>query len=426
MGQSVPQKFASHDWPAVDAAIEAGRGHAVDFLGALVAEPSVVGDEAGAQRLVAAELTRLGFRVRELEVPGTIGGRPGAGTPQLAYAGRPVVVGELARPGDDDGNGRSLLVNGHVDVVPPGATELWSAPPFTPRVVDGWLHGRGAGDMKAGFAMALLAVAALLEAAPAALAGPLSFVSVIEEECTGNGTLAAAEAGVIADAVLLPEPTNLELMLEGIGILWLELTVEGRSGHAHVPREAANAVTLALPLLGALRGLAGEMNPDGGSRHALNVGTFHAGDWQSSVPGVARIGARIGFPAGWAVEDAQARVTAAIERAARQDPWLAQHPPTLRFNGFKADGYALDRDHDLVRTLELAHTQVVGAPPAIADGTATTDARTYLNRFGIPAVCYGPRVRNIHGIDEAVELASVVTGARVLARFLAAYFGGDG
>jgi acetylornithine deacetylase len=116
-------------------------------------------------------------------------------------------------------------------------------------------------------------------------------------------------------------------------------------------------------------------------------------------------------------------VTAAIERAARRDPWLAQHPPTLRFNGFKADGYALDRDHDLVRTLELAHTQVVGAPPAIADGTATTDARTYLNRFGIPAVCYGPRVRNIHGIDEAVEVASIATGARVLARFLGRYYG---
>jgi acetylornithine deacetylase len=250
-------------------------------------------------------------------------------------------------------------------------------------------------------------------------------VSVIEEECTGNGTLAAAAAGVLADAVLLPEPTNLELMLDGIGILWVELTVEGRSAHAHLPQEGANAILLALPLLEALRGLAAEMNPDGGTRHALNLGTFHAGDWQSSVPGVARIGARIGFPTAWTVAEAQARVTATLDRAVRNDRWLRDHPPQVRFNGFRAEGYTLDPGHELVRQLSAAHAEILGSPPAIADGTATTDARTYLNHFAVPAVSYGPRVRNIHGIDEAVEVESIVTGARVLTRFLAAYFGGE-
>jgi acetylornithine deacetylase len=411
--------FVPHNWSAVDRAIEAGRAHAVAFLEELVSEPSVVGNEAGAQRVVAGELARLGFDVRELEVPDAIGEHPGSGVPQLPYAGRPVIVGERA------GRGRSLLVNGHVDVVPPGVADLWSGDPFEPRLDDGWLYGRGAGDMKAGFAMALLAIGGLLDAAPEAIAGPLSFVSVIEEECTGNGTLAAAEAGVLADAVVLPEPTNLELMLDGIGVLWLELTVEGRSAHAHQPREGANAIAIALPLILALRDLATELNPDGDGRHALNVGTFHGGDWQSSVPGVARIGARIGFPTGWPVAEAQEHVTRTLERAAREDRWLADHPPRLRFNGFRAEGYALDRRHALVRTLEEAHTDVLGAPPAVADGTATTDARTYLNRFGVPAVCYGPRVRNIHGVDEAVEVESIVTGARVLARFLARYFGGE-
>lgn len=389
------------------------------FLEALVREPSVLGNEAGAQRVVAAELWRLGFGVRELEVPERIAELPGAGVPQLSYAARPLVVGERT------GTGRSLLVNGHVDVVPPGDADRWSSDPFVPRLANGWLHGRGAGDMKAGFAMALLAISALIDAAPESLSGPLSFVSVIEEECTGNGTLAAAEAGVLADAVLLPEPTNLELMLDGIGILWLELTVEGRSAHAHLPQDGANAVLLALPLLDALRGLAAEMNPDGGDRHALNVGTFHSGDWQSSVPGVAQIGARIGFPAGWPVDEVQTRVIAAVDRAVSEDRWLRDHPPRLRFNGFRAQGYALDEGHELVRRLSAAHAEVVGSPPAVADGTATTDARTYLNHFAVPAVSYGPRVRNIHGIDEAVEVESVVVGARVLARFIARYFGAE-
>jgi acetylornithine deacetylase len=352
-------------------------------------------------------------------VPGQVGNIDGSGLPPLPYAGRPLVLGE--RPS----TGPSLLLNGHIDVVPPGDESLWGADPFEPRLVDGWLYGRGAGDMKAGFAMALLAVEGLLESAPEAIAGPLSFLSVIEEECTGNGTLAAAESGVLADAVLLPEPTNLELLLEGIGILWLELTVEGRSGHAHLPQAGANAIALALPLLTALQELQDDFNPDGGSRHALNLGTFHAGDWQSSVPGVARVGVRIGFPSEWSPADAQARVVEAVGRAARDNPWLAEHPPRLRFNGFRAEGYALDPSHELVRKLSAAHADVLGEPPATQDGTATTDARYYLNRFGVPALCYGPRVRNIHGIDEAVELESIVTGARVLARFLARFYGGD-
>jgi acetylornithine deacetylase len=201
MGHSV-----AHIWADVDAAVDTHRASSLRFLEALVGEPSVVGHEAGAQQVVAAELARLGFSVRELEVPERIVERPGSGVPQLPYAGRPIIVGER------EGSGRSLLVNGHVDVVPPGAADCWSGDPYTPQLVDGWLCGRGAGDMKAGFAMALLAIAALLDAAPQTLSGPLSFVSVIEEECTGNGTLAAAEAGVLADAVLLPEPTNLELM----------------------------------------------------------------------------------------------------------------------------------------------------------------------------------------------------------------------
>jgi acetylornithine deacetylase len=109
----------------------------------------------------------------------------------------------------------------------------------------------------------------------------------------------------------------------------------------------------------------------------------------------------------------------------RDDRWLRDHPPQLRFNGFRAEGYTLDPQHELVRQLSAAHAEVVGSPPGIADGTATTDARTYLNHFAVPAVSYGPRVRNIHGIDEAVEVESIVTGARVLTRFFARYFGGE-
>jgi acetylornithine deacetylase len=413
MGQLMAQTL-----DAVDAAIARESGRAFAFLRRLVAAESVVGKEAQAQSVVAEELARLGFDVTHVSVPDSIANEPGAGVPQQSYAERPVVVGR--RPG----TGRSLLLNGHVDTVPPGPVEQWSSDPFEPVERDGWLVGRGAGDMKGGFAMATLAIGALLDAAPEALAGPLAFVSVIEEECTGNGALAAAEAGVLADAVLLPEPTGLELLLAGIGILWFQLAVDGAAVHAHQAGSGVNAVELALPLLSSLRTLEAEVN-SGDGRYALNIGTFHGGDWQSSVPGSATIGVRMGFPADWTVEQAEARVTAAVEQAAASHAWLAEHPPRVAFNGFRAEGYSIAHDAPLVQAVAEAHRDVLGVDPGVMPGTATTDARYYVNRYRTPAVCYGPRVRNMHGVDEAVELGSIVTGARVLARFLARWLGGD-
>src|SRR5262245_34296793 len=390
MGQVVAQNDR-----LLDEAVERLSERAFAFLERLVAARSDLGREAEAQAVVADELARLGFEVERIELPRDVNELPGAGVSTVPAAGRPVVVGRRA------GQGRSLLLNGHVDVVPPNAATLWSTAAFEPVRKDGWLRGRGAGDMKAGFAMATLAVEALLEADPAAISGPLSFVSVIEEECTGNGTLAAAHAGVLADAVVLPECTGLELLLSGIGILWVELEVHGRAAHAHTGK-GVNAIEAALPLIEALHDLERELNEGAeGGPFVTNIGTFAGGDWQSSVPALATIGARVGFPPPLTPAEVAERVAAAIGGRAR-----------MRLNGFRAEPYALAPDHLLARAVARAHENVFGAAPGVMGGTATTDARFYLNQFGVPALCYGPRARDIHGIDEAVELQSIVDGAR--------------
>jgi acetylornithine deacetylase len=191
-------------WEAVDAAISDGAEAAFAFLERLVAARSTVGEERAAQQVVADELSGLGFAVRELSVSAQTAASAPGGVAQVSYDGRPNVLGRI-----NAGRSPSLLLNGHVDVVP-AQTELWSSDPFTPVRADGWLIGRGAGDMKGGFAMGLLAVAALRRAMPDALIGELAFLSVIEEECTGNGTLAACHAGVLGDAVILRALTDLE------------------------------------------------------------------------------------------------------------------------------------------------------------------------------------------------------------------------
>src|SRR5262245_52968391 len=172
-------------WASVDAAIEAAAESAFTFLERLVAEPSTVGIERGAQDVVAAELARLGFAVTELPVPDAIADHATAGVAQCSYADRPNVLGRL-----NHGGSPTLLLNGHVDVVPAEAP-LWPSDPFMPVRSDGWLTGRGTGDMKGGFALGLLAIEGLQRAMPDALSGQRGFLAVLGEASTSNGPVSA-------------------------------------------------------------------------------------------------------------------------------------------------------------------------------------------------------------------------------------------
>ncbi len=362
--------------------------------------------------------------MERLPIPDGIGDDPLAGVPQTSYESRADVIGRLG-----GGQGPSLLLNGHIDVVPASQPDFWASPPFEPRRDGDLLYGRGAGDMKGGFAMATLALDALLAVEPEAIAGSLTFLSVIEEECTGNGTLAAARAGVLADAVILPEPTGLDMLLAGVGILWLDVVLEGKSAHAESADRAVNPLDLALKVVDALRGLEREMNAEiepamQGVEHPynINIGTVEAGDWRSSVPARATLGLRIGHPTSWSTADAISRVTGAID--AIDDTWLRDHPPALRPSGFRAKGYAMPADDPLVSRMAEAHRSAYGDAASAIAMASTTDARLYLNDFDVPALCYGPVAHDIHGIDESVELSSIVAGARTLARFFADWYAG--
>jgi acetylornithine deacetylase len=406
----------------LDEAIVAHQDRAQDFLAEMVNAPSVLGQERPAQLVLAAELERLGFEVSWLDIPDSIAEDAAAGVPPLSYEGRQVLVGRLAGSAPDAGS--SLLINGHLDVVPAADDGAWSSPPFTAARVDGWMHGRGAGDMKSGLAMSTLAIEALLATAGRPHAD-LTVVGVIEEECTGNGTLASVRAGVLADAVLLPEPTNLEVSTSGVGVLWVDITIPGRPGHAESAPTAASAIDRIWPVLEGLRGLAGELNRDlEEPRYHVNVGQLRAGDWPSTVPGSAELRVRVGFPTAMTPRAAHALTQAAVAEAAAADPWLVDHPPVLRPSGFRAAGYELREDAAILAALREAHAEAHGHEPEIVSINGTTDARFYLNEAGVPALCFGPRTRGMHGVDEAVELASIAAGARTLARFMAGWLGG--
>lgn len=416
---------------ALDRAIDAGSEAAFSFLEALVAAPSTLGHEQAALEVFAGEAEALGLEVERLPfASGPLAdARAGVAPPAGSVSeGRYQVVARTPGSGD-----LALLLNGHIDVVPATTPALWTAPPFAPSRRDGRLYGRGAGDMKSGFAVGMLALRALGTVSPGLFARKrLGFVAVVEEECTGNGTLRSLiDHDIRADEVVVLEPTDLGLLAGGVGVMWAEIAIATPAGHAHAAGGRRSAIDLGMRLVARLQEWSEELRrsepepsmTNGNNPYSVNLGTIIAGDWISTVPSSARLGVRIGFPRAWTAEQAERRLRYVIAAFASGAGFPV--PPAVTLSGFRARGYLLAPDHRLLRDLGAAHRSAHGAAPDVFTLGSTTDARIYLNDFGIPAVCYGARAEQMHGIDEAVDLASIVDAARTLARFILMRFRED-
>jgi acetylornithine deacetylase len=171
----------------------------------LVSIPSTRGAEWPAQDLIADALRARGYGVDDWTIAlNDLAGLPDLGVIEHDFSRGRTVVGTLQPKAE---TGRSLILQGHCDVVPAGPLRMWRSPPFQPEIRDGWLYGRGAADMKAGTIAALYAVEAV-RAANLQLAGRIHLQSVIEEESTGVGALSALQRGYRAECALLPEPTG--------------------------------------------------------------------------------------------------------------------------------------------------------------------------------------------------------------------------
>ncbi|MDB5525377.1 MAG: Acetylornithine deacetylase [Rhizobium sp.] len=414
----------------LDRAIDAHSEAAFALLEALVREPSIVGSEQAALDVFAREAGALGLTVERLPFPNAPMADPRAGVaPQAALLSPDRYQVLATTPGDGE---LLLLLNGHMDVVPAASPEFWTTPPFEPARREGRLYGRGAADMKSGFAIGVLALKALRDVAPDLFASRrLGFLAVIEEECTGNGTLRSiVEHGIVAPEVVLLEPTNLGLLLGGVGVLWIDIQVVGSAGHAHSANVNVNAVELGMRLVEGLRRWSDElrrtvpepgMGPDA-SPYNINLGKVHSGDWTSSAPSSAVFSMRVGFPRAWTPDVAEEQVRKAIAALVADDSDFPVQP-TVTLTGFRAKGHLLEADAPLARDLAAAHAEAHGVAPASFMLGSTSDARIYLRDFGIPAICFGAVGHNLHGIDENVELQSIVDAARTLARFLLMRFG---
>ena len=348
----------------------------------------------------------------------------------LGFRGRPQLVARFVGAGD----GRSLLFNGHVDVVSAEPRERWSSDPFEPEIRNGRLYGRGACDMKGGVAAMVMAALALAEHS-ARLPGDLIVNTVTDEEWNGAGALASAARGVGADAGIVPEATGFEPWVACRGVLCQTITVPGRPGHAEMPQPgwreggAVNAIEKAALVIDAVRSLRERWRSEASGRPLLAPGDLvptmiRAGEWWVNYPAACTLTVDITYlpeqgdaGGGWAAGLEREIEDWILERTGR-DPWLAEHPPAFEWDSNLAPA-EVSAEHPIA-ACALGAGERIGRSGRVAALQGWHDAATF-TRFGTPTISYGPAGLSndgrtmAHAVDEYVPVDDLVACAKALA-----------
>ena len=388
----------------------------VDLLAQLVAYRSVGDAETEAQARVAAEMRSLGLCVDEWDIDvDALSSDPDFS----AEVERHVAAGVV---GTWEGPEHTLMLNGHIDVVPVGDEARWATPPWVATEVDGAIYGRGTADMKGGLVCALGSIRALRQAGVAPAVG-LVVASVVAEEDGGAGTLATLLRGHSADAAIILEPTAGAVAPSQAGALGFRITVPGKPAHGASRTEGVSAIEKYAVVHNALLALETSRNTrfsdplyaDHPLPLAISVGTLRAGEWSSTVPDIAVAEGRYGVAPGELVGAARSEFSAWIAAAAATDPWLAENPPEIEWWGGQFHPATTDPNHSLVTKLAGCARAVTGRATDVCGVPYGSDLRHLVNRGAIPTVLYGPGDPRIaHRANEYVPISDLIEVAQTI------------
>jgi acetylornithine deacetylase len=388
-------------------------------LAEIIRIPSVVGFEGQAQEWFAKKMSSIGLTVETFEADKAALSKHPAYVPvEWPYTGRPNVIGRLK----GDPKAKSIILNGHIDVVSAEPLKAWKHDPWGAEISEGKMYGRGTVDMKGGLIANLYAVKALMEADAAPKGSVLLFSTIEEEAGGGGGTLACLLNGYRAEAMLNTEPF-LKVAIAHPGILYFRIKVQGKSIHAGRSHLGVNAAGKMIPIYNLLVELDEERakrltfkwaEMDSGRSCNLNIGTFRAGDWPSNVAGWATMECRISFVPGETEVSVKKEIEERVMEGANRDPWLKEHPPEIEWFGWHANPWIQDERDPFIQMIRKNGKEVLGYDPPVVGKPAGLDTR-FCPEFGISACAFGPHGGEIHGIDEWVDLDSVVLTAKVAA-----------
>ncbi|GIX22620.1 MAG: succinyl-diaminopimelate desuccinylase [Gammaproteobacteria bacterium] len=350
----------------------------------LIRRPSVTPEDAGCQALIGARLARAGFRVESLPF----------GAVQNLWA----VYGE---------HGPLLVFAGHTDVVPPGPRERWDGDPFEPRIVDGWLYGRGAADMKASLAAMVCAAERFLAETQGRFTGRIGFLVTSDEEGDAvDGTARVVDTlvarGERIDWCLVGEPSSETALGDVIkhgrrGSLSGRLTVFGRQGHVAYPQRADNPIHRAAPLLAELCAARFDDGDADFPPTGFQISNIHAGTGAGNViPGELTIDFNFRYSPNTRAEDLQTWVAERVAGHGLRHTLDWQH-------GARP---FITRGGALLEALQAAVAEVTGRKPRLSTAGGTSDGR-FIAPTGAQVVEIGPVNATIHQVNERVAVADL-------------------
>ena len=400
--------------------IDDNRETIIAFLKKLISFPSVTGEELGIQKFIAGKIEEMGLEVDMWEPDHEELKRHPAYVPTDGeYANRPNVVGIYK----GSGGGRSLLFNGHVDVIPPGPEDSWQHKPWATVTEGQRLFGRGASDMKSGLAAMTMALDAIIKSG-VKLKGDVFLEYTVDEEQTGNGTLACVIRGYKSDAGICCETTSLHVQPACIGRIWFEILVRGKPAGIQRRYEGVNAIEKGYAVTRAVSDLERmriedvhhPLYPDNLSTLPCMVGVFQSGSFASAFPDTCLLKGSIATVPGEDTDRVKQRFVDHILAFSRTDPWLRNNPPEVKFVGYCGDPAEISPDHPIVTTLSSQYRDIVGETPQVTGRQGAADTR-YLIKYGeTPTVIFGPGLtEQMHATDEWVNIDDVVTATKILA-----------
>ena len=401
--------------------LEANRKNGIRLLQKLVQEPSIRYHEESTQAIVVEKCRQLGLDIDLWEIGDeTLRNHHHFYCDRTNFTGNPNLV--AVKKGS--GGGKSLILNGHIDVVPQGNLEDWATDPFSGLVKDGKVYGRGATDMKGGNVSLLLAMEAIQEL-DIPLKGDLIFQSVIEEESGGAGTLAAILRGYRADAAIIPEPTNLKFFPVQQGSLWFRIIVKGKAAHGGTRYEGKSSIDLAVKVISEIQRLEEDRNKQW-KHHPLfthtpipipiNIGKMISGSWPSSVPETTVLEGRLGIAPTETMEEAQRSLQATIDKLNGTDSWFNTKPIELEWFGARWLPSNLPLDHPLLGTVAKQYEKVMGSEPVVEAAPWGTDGGYLSTVGGIPVLVFGPgETKLAHDANEYIEIDKIMVAAEIIA-----------
>lgn len=378
---------------------------APDVLRQLVRQPSTYEGEHAAVEMVEGMLKDLGYDSHSVFFPQAAEMRPGLQRPLSSVSGRRNLVVKVK----GTGGGKSIVLNAHLDIVPPGDLSAWAYPPLEGTIVDGKLYGRGAFDDKAGVAI-ILSVLDLLRTLPP-LRGDLIVQFVLEDETTGNGSLYCIEAGYGGDAAVIIDGTRLDRGINQFaGNVRLGITMHGRPAAVSVSHVGVNAAELLVELMLELRTAVFARNQHNNapwtqypSPNQFSIEMLDSLGDAYTVPTVARGSAFMTFTPPTTLEEFRSEIDR-VALAFAERKRLERHPELdwSLFGVGPTAANSLGLEEAINASASLAGLPRITFGPS----TGTSDMRHFLEH-GIPCVLYGPGVgQNPHRANEYYELSS--------------------